>query len=139
VDLGLEPARQGPPPADPAAPVILLDTNALIWLAAGHRRARPLVNQSAPLRVSPASLLELQFLEESGRIRVDLDEVIADGRWKIDEPASLPWMLRAGEEQWTRDPFDRLIVAHARLRGWRLATADDDILQRLRARERLGL
>ena len=119
--------------------MILLDTNALIWLAVGHRRARPLVNQPAPLRVSPASLLELQFLEESGRIRVDVEEVIADGRWKIDEPSALPWMLRAGEEHWTRDPFDRLIVAHARLRGWRLATADGDILQRLRARERLEL
>lgn len=119
--------------------MILLDTNALIWLAAGHKRARPLVDQAAPLRLSPASLLEVQFLEESGRLRVDIDAVVADPRWKVDEPSALSWMLRAGEERWTRDPFDRLIVAHARLRGWRLATADADVLQRLRARESFKL
>jgi PIN domain nuclease of toxin-antitoxin system len=32
---------------------------------------------------------------------------------------------------WTRDPFDRLIVAHARVRGWRLATGDRKILGKL--------
>jgi len=119
--------------------VILLDTNALIWLDAHHRRARPLAEQNAPLRISPASLLELQFLEESGRIQLALDDVLNDDRWKVDEPPPLAWMLRAAEERWTRDPFDRLIVAHARLRGWRLATADGAILQRLRARDRLEL
>jgi PIN domain nuclease of toxin-antitoxin system len=119
--------------------MILLDTDALIWLDAGHRRARPLLAQAAPLRVSPASLLELQFLEESGRLRVAIDDLVADDRWRVDDPPSLQWMLRAAEERWTRDPFDRLIVAHARLRGWRLATADDAILERLRARERAAL
>jgi PIN domain nuclease of toxin-antitoxin system len=119
--------------------MILLDTNALIWLDARHRRARPLLDQAVPLRVSPASLLELQFLAEIGRLRVDLADIVDDDRWKIDDPPALPWMLRAAEEQWTRDPFDRLVVAHARLRGWRLATADGGILQRLRPRERLEL
>ena len=46
---------------------------------------------------------------------------------------------RAAEESWTREPFDRLIVAHARLRGWRLATADAAILERLRPSERFEL
>lgn len=119
--------------------MILLDTDALIWLDTGHRRARPLLDQAGPLRVSPASLLELQFLEESGRIHLDLAAVVADDRWKIDDPPAFQWMQRACEERWTRDPFDRLIVAHARLRGWRLATADDAILQLLRARERVEL
>jgi hypothetical protein len=32
---------------------------------------------------------------------------------------------------WTRDPFDRLIVAHAQMRGWRLATGDRMILANL--------
>jgi len=137
--VGLEPARKGPAAADPAEPVILLDTNALIWLDTNHRRARPLRDQAAPLRVSPVSLLELHFLQESGRLNVDVDAVIADDRWTIDDPPATPWMLRAGEEVWTRDPFDRLIVAHARLRGWRLATGDDRILDRLRARERFEL
>jgi PIN domain nuclease of toxin-antitoxin system len=119
--------------------VILLDTNALLWVDANHRRARPLLRQAAPLRLSPVTLLELQFLAESGRVRVDLAEVAADARWTIDEPPALAWMQGAAEESWTRDPFDRLIVAHARLRGWRLATGDDAILQRLGARQRFAL
>ncbi len=137
--MGLEPARQRSAAPGAAARVILLDTNALIWLDAGHRRAGPLLAQAAPLRVSPATLLELQFLCDAGRIRVDLADVVADDRWKVDDPPAFQWMLRAAEEHWTRDPFDRLIVAHARLRGWRLATADGEILQRLRARERVEL
>ena len=40
---------------------------------------------------------------------------------------------------WTRDPFDRLIVAHARLRGWRLATGDRVILAELPERSVIGL
>jgi PIN domain nuclease of toxin-antitoxin system len=40
---------------------------------------------------------------------------------------------------WTRDPFDRLIVAHARLRGWRLATGDRVILAELPERSIIGL
>ena len=119
--------------------MILLDTNAVIWLDSRHRRARPLLDQSAPLRISPASVLELQFLAEAGRLRVDLAAIVADDRWKLDDPPGSAWMLRAVEENWTRDPFDRLIVAHARLRGWRLATADAGILQRLRSRERVEL
>jgi PIN domain nuclease of toxin-antitoxin system len=34
---------------------------------------------------------------------------------------------------WTRDPFDRLLVAHAFYRGWRLATGDHDLIERLGA------
>jgi PIN domain nuclease of toxin-antitoxin system len=39
----------------------------------------------------------------------------------------------------TRDPFDRLIVAHARVRKWRLATGDGGFLRHLRAHERIEL
>jgi PIN domain nuclease of toxin-antitoxin system len=119
--------------------VILLDTSAIIWLDAGHRRAGPLRRQPAPLRVSPASLLELQFLAEAGRLRVRLGDIIADERWRIDDPPSLDWFARAAEESWTRDPFERLLVAHARLRGWRLATGDRAVLGRLQSRERVEL
>ncbi len=40
---------------------------------------------------------------------------------------------------WTRDPFDRLLVAHAQLRGFKLATSDAVILERLDPREVLEL
>lgn len=45
----------------------------------------------------------------------------------------------AADLGWTRDPFDRLIVAHAQLRGWRLATGDRLILTELPANSVIGL
>lgn len=122
--------------------MILLDTNALLWLDQNHRRARLLLKETSPLAVSPATLLELHFLVDAGRIRLRSGTVRAlldDERWAIDEPPSLDWFARAAEESWTRDPFDRLIVGHARLRRWRLATGDGPVLAQLRPSERLAL
>jgi PIN domain nuclease of toxin-antitoxin system len=121
--------------------VTLLDTNALIWLEQGHRRAKPLA-KGATLYISPASLLELQMLNEVGRIRLKpgaLDTLIEDRRWMLDDPPAGDWFLRSTELSWTRDPFDRLLVAHARLRGWKLATGDAALLAQLGVRERLEL
>lgn len=114
--------------------VILLDTHAVIWLLAGHKRARGLP-QRARLYVSPTSLLELRFLEELGRIRLKttLEAVEEDGRFAVDDPSSTTLFKAAADLSWTRDPFDRLIVGHARMRGWRLATADTLIIEHLPA------
>lgn len=126
----------------PEAPVILLDTNAWIWLVQGHRRATTL-QKRARLHISPASLLELQFLVEAGRLRLRderfASSVADDPRVPLDEPAAGRWFAQASEESWTRDPFDRLLVAHARLRGWSLATGDALILEHLRAGETVPL
>jgi PIN domain nuclease of toxin-antitoxin system len=133
VDLG----SSGRPLREPAAgPVILLDTNAIIWLDQGHRRVRRLAARGHGVYVSPASLLELQFLEEAGRIRLrssTLREVVRDARWVVDDPPAAAWFEQALELRWTRDPFDRLLVAHARLRGWRLATGDATLIEHLGA------
>ena len=53
-----------------ACEVVLLDTNAVIWLDRGHARTRALTRSRQSLHISPATLLELQFLEEAGRIRL---------------------------------------------------------------------
>jgi PIN domain nuclease of toxin-antitoxin system len=121
--------------------VILLDTNAVIWIDQNHARARTLLEATGPLRLSPATVLELQFLDEIGRLhlRSGLRDIVDDERWEVDEPPSLEWFMRAAEESWTRDPFDRLIVAHARLRRCRLATGDRRILGTLRPSERFEL
>ena len=113
--------------------MILLDTNALIWVDRGHARARPLLRRGRRLYISPASLLELQFLQEAGRIRLhrDLASIADDERWMLDEPAASSWFIRAADLAWTRDPFDRLLAAHARIRGWRLATSDGGLVARL--------
>jgi PIN domain nuclease of toxin-antitoxin system len=134
--VGLAQARA----AAPGTPVILLDTNALIWIDRNHPRARKLA-RATRLLVSPATLLELQLLQEVGRIRLrsGLSAVVEADEWEIDEPPAVDWFERAAEEIWTRDPFDRLIVAHARLRGCRLATGDMRVLDQLRPSERVEL
>ena len=132
MDLEIRVAR--PDVLSAQAAVILLDTNALIWLAQDHRRARPLRNHQR-LHVSPASVLEIQFLAEAGRLRLSagrsLDSITHDSRWRLDEPPAAEWFLAACEYSWTRDQFDRLLAAHARLRRWRLATADEGLIDRL--------
>ena len=122
--------------------MILLDTNALLWLDQGHRRARALAADARRLYVSPATILELLMLVEVGRLKTGVavfDHIVIDDRWLIDEPPALGWFEEAAELTWTRDPFDRLIMAHARYRGWRLATADQAMLAQLSARERIEL
>lgn len=118
--------------------MILLDTNAVIWMLRGHRRARPLTRLPR-LYISPVSLLEVQMLVEIGRGRLtagkSVTDIADDPRWLQDEPAAGDWFHRATDISWTRDPFDRLIVAHARARGWKLATGDTALAEHLSARE----
>jgi PIN domain nuclease of toxin-antitoxin system len=122
--------------------VILLDTHAAIWLARGHRRARPL-KELPRLYLSPASVLEIQFLLESGRVRLAADttvaQVAADDRWTLDEPPVARWFAAACDLSWTRDPFDRLIAAHAQVRRWKVATADALLLTQLPPSDVLAL
>jgi PIN domain nuclease of toxin-antitoxin system len=110
---------------------ILLDTHALVWLLSGHRRARKL-HERTRLYVSPVSLLELRILQEIGRVEVEgVGKLEDDPRFSIDDPPSTALFEAAANLPWTRDPFDRLIVGHALMRGWRLATADVRIREHL--------
>jgi PIN domain nuclease of toxin-antitoxin system len=121
--------------------VILLDTNAIIWLQLDHPRTRQLARLSQPLHVSPASMLELQFLVEAGRLQLaaDFEQIAAAMGWLLDDPPAAAWFEVAADLGWTRDPFDRLLVAHAQLRGWRLATGDAAIAGQLGHRRVLAL
>ena len=135
-------ALQKPPEEDEKA-VILLDTNAVIWLHDRHPRAAALERDGRPLYVSPATLLELQVLTESGRLSLRRgatpQQLLGDDRWAQDDPAAAAWFEAALDIGWTRDVFDRLLIAHARFRRWRLATADALILEHLAAHEILEL
>ena len=124
------------------AAVILLDTHAAIWLVQDHRRARPL-KRYPRIYFSPASMLEIQFLAEVGRVRLREGQspmaLADDGRWRLDELPAEKWFAAACELSWTRDPFDRLLAAHARVRGWKLATADTLLIEHLAPSEVLPL
>jgi PIN domain nuclease of toxin-antitoxin system len=126
----------------PAAQVILLDTNALIWIDQGNPRAKRLTAGQKRVYISPASVLELQFLLEAGRIRLraaGVSDVVERGPWLLDDLPAAAWFEEALNVSWTRDPFDRLIAAHALLRGWRLASADAALLENLPDRLRLDI
>jgi PIN domain nuclease of toxin-antitoxin system len=128
-------------PAEPPV-VILLDTQAFLWIEQRRPRARTLLRIDRRLFISPAMLLELQVLHEAGRFRLAsgaLESIFQDERWVLDEPPAAAWFLEAANISWTRDPFDRLLAAHAQLRGWRLATADQHSLQHLGAAGSLEL
>lgn len=123
--------------------MILLDTNAILWLLTAHPRAVPLRDGRHRHAVSPVSLLELQLLIEVGRLKlaagVDLAAHITQRGWRIDNPSSHALFAAAIAVPWTRDPFDRLLVAHARLRRCRLATGDRMLIARLPGEDVIAL
>jgi len=95
------------------------------------------------LYISPANLLEIQFLLEAQRIRLRtgtrIDHLVDDQRWVLDDPPAAAWFSVARELTWTRDPFDRLLAAHSRYRGWKLATGDGHLVEQLGANEVMEL
>ena len=87
MDVEAGQGRAGVRPAAEAA-VILLDTHAVIWIAQEHRRVRELARLPR-LFISPATVLEIQFLSEAGRRRLaagrSAADLATDGRRKLDE------------------------------------------------------
>ncbi len=115
--------------------MIYLDTHVVIWLYAGleekfSQQARALINQH-DLLISPIVRLEVQYLYEVGRITVDARAIIDDLEERIGlQICDAPFdqvVSRSMALSWTRDPFDRLIVAQAQV-GWEpLLTKDETI------------
>jgi PIN domain nuclease of toxin-antitoxin system len=112
----------------------IVDTHFLVWITAGHERLRefPWLERYAPYGVSPISLLEMQYLGETGRLAVDMpafrDALARDGRFALDEAPLLALIDQALPMAWTRDPFDRLLSAHSAARRLPLVTLDRAIL-----------
>lgn len=119
--------------------MILVDTHILIWLHQGPaRQLTPAVLarlRREQLGFSPFSRLEMQYLHEIGRLRPlpqDLIDHVA-GRlalFEVDVSASAVCNA-AAQISWTRDPFDRLLAAHATAQGLTLVTKDEAMRQHL--------
>ena len=81
--------------------------------------------------MSPMVLLELQYLFEIGRLREQAETIAEDLRSRIDLAlADVPFTSVARHAlsvTWTRDPFDRLIVATAAAERASLLTSDEVI------------
>lgn len=86
---------------------------------------------SADLFVSPAVLLELHYLRESGRLSIDPDafyaDVLREGEVTESADGFAAVVREAKSLAWTRDPFDRLIVGAAMLHRAKLITKDANI------------
>ena len=112
-----------------------LDTHVALWLCAGEtgrisKRAAALMNVET-LLVSPIVLLELQYLREVGRLAAAPHAVIAELKRRMGLAIQNRPLEAIAEQaldlEWTRDAFDRLIVAQAALDGAPLITADRTI------------
>lgn len=116
--------------------MIFLDTHVVAWLFAGlvekfGEETQTLLNGNE-LAISPVVRLELQYLHEIERITVTADEIISDlsgrlGLQVVEHPFN-GIISQALKIDWTRDPFDRLIVATAALQRNVLVSKDRRIL-----------
>lgn len=116
-------------------PRVFLDTHILIWSFQREPEKISLkartFSENAKRFVSPISLLEIDFLHEIGRVKVTTSKIISDLQEKfLFEIANDPFVSiiqEASALTWTRDPFDRLLVAHAQLHKAHLLTKDENI------------
>ncbi|HEX6513523.1 MAG TPA: PIN domain-containing protein [Chloroflexota bacterium] len=119
--------------------MILLDTHVAVWLYEGDlrrlpRRVHARLDQEA-LAVSPFVQLELAYMFELRRVSGHAEDVIvglgsALGLVVIDIAASVV-CAAAIALTWTRDPFDRLIAAHAIAANMPLVTRDETMRRHL--------
>lgn len=119
--------------------IAYLDTNVVVWLAQGNlarisTRAKGVLEQ-AELLISPMVLVELEYLYEVSRIKLPARDVQLKIEYEIGVRVCDFSFARvasvAMDEKWTRDPFDRIIVAQAKANGLSgLVSADEEIAER---------
>ena len=97
--------------------------------------ARSLIGGEGELRASPLVTLELAYMHEIGRARDPVPVMMAALRQSIGleiADVSLAELAQTALGlSWTRDPFDRMIAAHAVVADAPLITADQAILDNL--------
>ena len=110
---------------------LLLDTHALLWwLKGGEQLSRHAIEAIASpeteVHVSPASLWEASIKRAKGRLETPPDLE----RWVRNEGfRELPIRLEHGQAAgalppFHNDPFDRLLIAQAKLEGLTIVTRD---------------
>lgn len=118
--------------------ICYLDTQAAIWLAGAQteklsHKALSYIER-AEVRISPMVVLELGYLYEIRRTIMTPQQIVyklgAELQSTVcDYPFPIIAEIALGET-WTRDPFDRLIVSHAKANGMAgLVSRDEDIAE----------
>jgi len=117
--------------------LIYLDTHIVVWLYAGKieklsEPAKELINDHEVF-ISPAVRLELQYLFEIQRVTDEANEIVFDLSdrigLKLCDKSFNTIVSNALDLSWTRDPFDRIIVANATVNRNILVTKDQNILK----------
>jgi PIN domain nuclease of toxin-antitoxin system len=117
--------------------ICYIDTQVAIWLNEANlaklsKKALSLI-QSADVRISPMAVVELEYLYEIRRIIVKPQEILVKlgaeiGLTVCDHPFPAIAETSLGET-WTRDPFDRIIVAHAKSNGAAPLLTTDELIR----------
>jgi len=115
-----------------------LDTHVLIWLCGNKpgRLREPAIHaiQNHDLLISPAVLIELNFLQQIGRIIRNPLDLAKQLRMQLGVEVCKHSFADMAEtalfETWTRDPFDLLIVSHAKANNYSLLVTQDEKIRR---------
>ncbi len=116
--------------------MIYLDTNVVVWLAAQaldqiSQNALDIIDDSDNLTISPMVLLELKYLGEVKKITKNPESIVLHLETsiglKVCEKPFQQIINKAKDLAWTRDPFDRIITAHASIDDNILLTSDEKI------------
>lgn len=113
---------------------LLIDTHALVWLAAGDRRTSGAVlavlgeANTVPF-VSAVTAWEYTDLHLRGRFpsRAPLDAILGRFALSVIEFPAETWQRSSALPDIHRDPVDRMLVAHALVGGYTIVTADKTI------------
>lgn len=116
--------------------MIYLDTNVVVWLAADaldliSQTAQDVIENADDLCVSPMVILELKYLLEIKKINHKPEFILKHLErslgLKICEKPFIDIIEVAKKMDWTGDPFDRIITAHAAIMGDVLLSKDEKI------------
>lgn len=115
--------------------MIYLDTHVVLWLREGlfdrlSKNARTLI-EGNDLLISAIVRLELEYMYEIKRCsrpsHIIVNELQSQIGLSVCDHSFDEVVRKATELTWTRDPFDRIIVANASCKGLRLLTKDATI------------
>jgi PIN domain nuclease of toxin-antitoxin system len=116
--------------------VAYLDTHVVIWLCENRlaRLSAPALDaiNNLDLLISPAVLIELNFLQQIGLISRNPLDLAKQLRTQLSVQVCNHSFADLAEtalfETWTRDPFDLMIVSHAKANKYSpLVTQDEKI------------
>jgi PIN domain nuclease of toxin-antitoxin system len=117
--------------------ICYVDTQVAVWLNEANlaklsQKALSLI-QTSDVRISPMAIVELQYLYEIQRIIIKPQEILVKlnaeiGLTVCDYPFPIIAEMALGET-WTRDPFDRIIVAHAKANGAAPLLTKDEVIR----------